>query len=153
MSGKWRSTRGVAAHVYVYVRVFAVNPPRRLIWHQEGSLDEALCNPRGRWAICHLKANTPADASASPGWALDGQEGGYHVERDGGTEGFFYPSREHWECCRTDLRVWLDGWAEGGLGEAVNCEWAESWGHLECEGDGKASTHWPSPDSVLLYLL
>lgn len=124
--------------------VFAADPPRRLIWYPEGSLDGALCYPRGRRAICYPKANTPADASASPGSAEDGQEGRYHVGRGGGIEGFFYPGRAHWGGSRTDLGVWLDAWAEGGLGEAVNCNWADSWGLLACEGDGKCGVL-PSP--------
>lgn len=41
--------------------------------------------------------------------------------------GFFYPGRVHRAHGRTDLGVWLVGWwrfsAEGGLTEAVNCNW------------------------------
>lgn len=83
----------------------------------------------GLRAICCPEANTPADVSGSPGSAADGQEGGYRAGRGGGG-GFFYPGRVHRAPGRTDLGVWLDGWwrfsAEGGLGEAVNCDWADS---------------------------
>lgn len=51
----------------------------------------------------------------------------------GGVEelgGFFYPGRVHPARGKTDLGVWPNGWwrfsAEGGLGEAVTCDWAES---------------------------
>lgn len=70
---------------------------------------------------------------------MDGQEGGYHVGRRGGLGGFFYPGRVHQAHGGSDLGVWLDGWwrfsAEGGLREAVSCDWADCKGHLEGEGD------------------
>lgn len=110
---------------------------RRLVWHPEGGGDGALWYSGGRWAICCPKANTPADVLGYP-LIRPGRTGG-RVSSGDGME-WLKDSFTRAGCEGTVVGLSLDGWAEGGLGELLNCDWADSWGHLECEVHGRGST-------------